>query len=80
MLNFVITEILENIFNHASSSIGGLICCQTYPKKKLVRIGITDLGIGIERSLRANPAVELSYRLLRCVAHRAIAAPGTRTP
>jgi anti-sigma regulatory factor (Ser/Thr protein kinase) len=56
MVDYVITEILENIFNHASSSIGGLICCQTYPTKRLVRIGITDLGIGIERSLRANPA------------------------
>lgn len=56
MVDFVITEILENIFNHASSSIGGLICCQTYPNKRLVRIGITDLGIGIEQSLRANPA------------------------
>jgi anti-sigma regulatory factor (Ser/Thr protein kinase)/anti-anti-sigma regulatory factor len=56
MVIFVITEILENIFNHASSSIGGLICCQTYPTKRLVRIGITDLGIGIEQSLRENPA------------------------
>lgn len=55
MVNFVMSEMLENIFNHAESPIGGLICCQTYPTKKLVRIGITDLGVGIERSLRANP-------------------------
>jgi hypothetical protein len=55
MVNFVISEMLENIFNHSESPIGGLICCQTYPTKKLVRIGVTDLGIGIERSLRANP-------------------------
>jgi hypothetical protein len=54
MVNFVITEILENIFNHAFSSIGGLICCQTYPNKSS-RALVSLILVGIERSLRANP-------------------------
>jgi anti-sigma regulatory factor (Ser/Thr protein kinase) len=54
----VLTEVTENIFNHAESTLGGYVCSQTYPNNKEVHVTIADLGIGIEASLRRNPRNE----------------------
>lgn len=54
-LDFVISEISENIFHHSQSQYGGFICCQSYPKNNEIHIAIVDLGRGIEASLKDNP-------------------------
>jgi len=53
-LDFVVAELLENIFHHAESPAGGFLCCQAYPHS--LELAIVDLGRGIERALTDNPA------------------------
>jgi anti-sigma regulatory factor (Ser/Thr protein kinase) len=59
-LDFIIPELLENIFNHACSPAGGFLCCQAYPYS--LQLAIVDLGRGIEASLAENPSVAAVVR------------------
>ncbi len=59
-LDFVVAELLENIFHHAESPVGGFLCCQAYPYS--LELAIVDLGRGIERALADNPAASAVVR------------------
>jgi len=45
-------ELLINVFDHARSDIGCFVCAQFTPKSQLIRLSVTDLGIGILNSLK----------------------------
>jgi anti-sigma regulatory factor (Ser/Thr protein kinase) len=52
-LEFMLPELTENIFNHAFSPFGGLICAQAYREE--IEVAIGDLGVGIAHGLRDSP-------------------------
>jgi anti-sigma regulatory factor (Ser/Thr protein kinase) len=52
-LDFVVTELSENIFQHAQSAEGGILCCQSYPDS--LQLALVDLGRGVEQALSDNP-------------------------
>jgi hypothetical protein len=54
IMNFIITEIVENVFDHSGSCINGVMCAQYYPTKSEIKICIADCGIGILKSLLKN--------------------------
>lgn len=54
-LEYVLSEVSENVFHHANSPIHGIVCAQSYPAEKSVEIAIVDCGCGVSESLRRNP-------------------------
>lgn len=55
ILRYSVTEIAENIFHHAESPIGGVVCAQAYKSKGKVQISIVDAGRGIPQNIRTIP-------------------------
>lgn len=45
-------ELFDNIFNHSGSPIGGLVCGQVYPHRKLLQVTFYDAGVGLSRNVR----------------------------
>lgn len=64
MINIVIAELLNNVFDHAESLIDATSFCWFNPQTNIISIAIADLGIGIpervNRFNRENSLVELS--------------------
>jgi len=50
-IKYVITELVRNVLEHARSEIGAVVCAQFYPKSNTIRIGVSDVGIGIKESI-----------------------------
>ncbi len=50
-IKYVISELVRNVFEHSQSKEGALVCAQFYPRSKIIRIGVVDIGIGIKESI-----------------------------
>lgn len=48
---WAISEITDNVLNHANSLIGGYAFAQLHPQLKVIEFVVADAGIGIARSL-----------------------------
>jgi hypothetical protein len=53
-LEWAINEITDNVLNHASSNIGGLVQLTTKTKSSIIEIVVCDVGFGIPRTLRES--------------------------
>jgi len=51
MLDVSISELINNVYDHAESPIDAYIFCQFYPKKNQIIVSVSDLGIGIPGSV-----------------------------
>ena len=60
-IDFSLKELMTNVNDHSETPIGCFICSQYTPFSGLIRICITDFGIGIRQALRKSP----KYRKLR---------------
>lgn len=47
VLGIVLSEMINNVYDHSSSPIGCYVFCQYYPQTKLIMISVADLGFGI---------------------------------
>jgi len=55
-IGYVVSELVRNVLEHASSQYGAFLCAQYYKKSNTIRIGIADAGIGIRRAIaQAHP-------------------------
>lgn len=52
---YCLSEVLENVIQHAESPTNGVACAQAYPESKAVELAIVDCGIGVQSSLKKNP-------------------------
>jgi anti-sigma regulatory factor (Ser/Thr protein kinase) len=50
-IKYIVSELVRNVFEHACSKEGAIICAQFYKKSNTIRIGIVDVGIGIKESI-----------------------------
>ncbi|OGK19872.1 hypothetical protein A3C23_04180 [Candidatus Roizmanbacteria bacterium RIFCSPHIGHO2_02_FULL_37_13b] len=64
-IRYVISELTRNVFEHARSKIGAILCAQYYKKSNTIRIGIVDMGIGIKSSISASYRVISDSEALR---------------
>jgi len=48
----MVSELLQNIFDHSQSKLGGLIAIQNYTKIRYMQLVIADAGVGIPKTLR----------------------------
>lgn len=51
MLNLCLSELINNVYNHSFSKIGAYVFAQYYPKNNMIKIAVSDLGIGIPMSV-----------------------------
>jgi anti-anti-sigma regulatory factor len=51
-LEWALNEITDNVLNHASSPIGGLVQIQSFPARERVSFYVVDAGVGIPYTLR----------------------------
>ena len=50
-IKYMVSELVRNVLEHANSKHGAFVAAQYYPKSNTVRLGISDVGIGIKRSI-----------------------------
>ncbi|MBU2476361.1 hypothetical protein KKG83_02725 [Candidatus Micrarchaeota archaeon] len=56
-VNYVLSELIRNVFEHSLSNIGAVVCVQNFKASKKnekpnrISIGVADTGIGIKKSL-----------------------------
>jgi anti-sigma regulatory factor (Ser/Thr protein kinase) len=56
-IGYIITELVDNVLEHACTPIGAIICAQYYQKTNCIRIGIADTGRGIKEAInQSHPA------------------------
>lgn len=56
-VGYIVSELVSNVIEHAQSEHGAIICAQFYKKSNSIRIGISDTGVGIWRTItRSHPA------------------------
>ncbi|MCX6554290.1 MAG: hypothetical protein NTZ12_04635 [Candidatus Aminicenantes bacterium] len=50
-IQYVISELVRNVIEHAQSPIGAIVCAQYFKKSGRISIGVADAGIGIRQSM-----------------------------
>lgn len=53
-LRYVISELTRNVFEHARSTIGAILCAQYFKKSNRISIGIVDRGVGIKDTIAVS--------------------------
>jgi len=53
MLNLCLSELINNVYDHSHSPIGAYVFCKYYPKVNKIVLAVSDLGIGIPKSVNA---------------------------
>lgn len=49
---YIMSELVRNVIEHADSKFGAFVAAQYYPKTNTIRIGISDVGVGITKTIR----------------------------
>lgn len=66
-LKLSLSEVIQNIDDHADSPIGGIWCGRFFSGKKSVRIAVTDMGNGIQKTLSRRFDVKNAVEALQMV-------------
>ncbi len=53
-LRYIVSELVRNVLEHAGSAHGAFVAAQYYQKSNMIRIGISDVGVGISRTIRKS--------------------------
>jgi anti-sigma regulatory factor (Ser/Thr protein kinase) len=53
-VKYVISEVARNVLEHSCSEHGAMLCAQYYKKSNSIKIGITDIGIGIKKAINQS--------------------------
>ncbi len=50
-IRYIVSELARNVFEHANSAVGAILCAQYYVKSNTIRLGIVDRGVGIKQTM-----------------------------
>ncbi|MBI4176359.1 MAG: sensor histidine kinase, partial [Candidatus Aenigmarchaeota archaeon] len=50
-VKYVVSELVRNVFEHANTSYGAVVCAQYFKKSKKIAVGVADTGQGIKNSI-----------------------------
>ena len=59
-IQYVVSEMVRNVLEHADSPVGAFICAQYYRDLERLSIGIADAGVGIRNSMARSHKVTSS--------------------
>ena len=51
---YIVSELVRNVIEHADSKTGAFVAAQYYPNTNMIRIGISDAGVGITKTIRRS--------------------------
>ena len=63
-IRYVISELVRNVLEHASSPGGAFVCAQLYRESGVLSIGVADAGIGVQRSMAHSHQVDTAWDAL----------------
>jgi anti-sigma regulatory factor (Ser/Thr protein kinase) len=64
-IGYIISELGRNVIEHSDSSDGAIMCAQYFQKSNSIRIGISDTGVGIKKSINRSYPVTSSLDAIR---------------
>src|SRR3989344_3689582 len=64
-IRYVMSELMRNVFEHAESKIGAIVCAQYFSKTNRISIGIVDRGVGIKETISQSYAVKSHSEAIR---------------
>ncbi|QQR80318.1 MAG: ATP-binding protein [Deltaproteobacteria bacterium] len=64
-IGYIVSELVRNVIEHAESDQGAIICAQYYQKSNSIRIGITDTGLGIKKTISHSYPVPTDLEAIR---------------
>lgn len=64
-IRYVVSELVRNVLEHASSKYGAVICAQYYPKTNTISLGIADTGVGIKETISHSYRVGTDLEAIR---------------
>lgn len=64
-IRYILSELMRNVFEHANSKIGVIMCAQYYKKSNTIRIGIVDRGVGILKTISALHRTKTDLEAIR---------------
>ncbi len=53
-IGYIVSELVRNVIEHANSKFGAFVAAQYYPNTNMIRIGISDGGLGITKTIRRS--------------------------
>ena len=53
-IKYVVGELVRNVLEHAGAENGAFVAAQYYPQAKVVRLGISDTGVGIWKTIHQS--------------------------
>lgn len=53
-IKYTVGELVRNVLEHANAEHGAFVAAQYYPNQKMVRLGISDTGVGIWKSIHRS--------------------------
>jgi anti-sigma regulatory factor (Ser/Thr protein kinase) len=64
-IRYVISELTRNVFEHARSKTGAIVCAQYFKKTNRISIGIVDTGVGIKETISKSYSVKNDLEAIR---------------
>jgi anti-sigma regulatory factor (Ser/Thr protein kinase) len=62
---YIVSELVRNVIEHADSESGAFVAAQYYPKTNMIRIGISDAGVGITKTIRHSHRAQNDSQAIR---------------
>jgi anti-sigma regulatory factor (Ser/Thr protein kinase) len=53
-IKYAVGELVRNVLEHASAEHGAFVAAQYYPNQNMVRLGISDTGVGIWKTIHKS--------------------------
>lgn len=53
-IRYIISELVRNVFEHAHTENGAFVAAQYFKKSNTIKIGISDMGYGIKKTINAS--------------------------
>lgn len=53
-IQYIISELVRNVLEHASAQKGAIVSAQYFKKSNIIRIGIADTGVGIKKTINRS--------------------------
>jgi anti-sigma regulatory factor (Ser/Thr protein kinase) len=64
-IKYILSELVRNVLEHACAENGAIVAAQYYKKSNTIKIGITDTGIGIKKTINKSHSAPTDLEAIR---------------
>ncbi len=76
---YILSELIDNVLEHSDSKDGAMVCAQFYTRSNTVRIGVSDCGIGIKKSINFSHTASTNLEAIKLALTPGITGKTKRT-